>query len=220
MFGSSKIGEILVEAREITAMQLRRALAIQSEFGGRLGSRLIQLGAVTADIVARFLAQQHDVKPAMNAMFMSASRDALNALDPGICQAHMIFPLLFDRSSKVLALAMLDPGDLGAVDRLGEKLQMLIDPYAAPEIQIRTFLADHYKISSSLYEQKGTRGGTKDLATVGSRMTRTSDGEYAIDWLSPSSAPPKAKRRAPPKAKRRAPRGEREERSIIDTPII
>ena len=185
MLGSKKIGELLLEGGDVTQAQLRRALSAQRDFGGRLGSRLIQIGAVAADVVAHALASQHGVKPATNAMFMAAGRDALGALHAGICREHTVFPLALDGSTGVLALAMLDPGDLGAVDRLGRTLQLLIDPHAAPEIQICSYLEHHYKVRSTLYEDKRAEsGGTKDLATVGRRATRTSDGEYSLDWLS------------------------------------
>ena len=48
-----QLGELLVQERVLTQAQLDSALKQQMQFGGRLGTNLIELGFIDADTLAR-----------------------------------------------------------------------------------------------------------------------------------------------------------------------
>ncbi|MGA2848667.1 MAG: hypothetical protein ABSE46_06705 [Terracidiphilus sp.] len=50
-----RLGDLLIQAKMVTAEDLARALAIQSEKGGRLGSLLVGLGAITQQKLEAFI---------------------------------------------------------------------------------------------------------------------------------------------------------------------
>ncbi len=52
------LGEMLVEAGEITQDQLDKALEIQKEEGGLIGIILVNLGSITEQTLVKYLASQ------------------------------------------------------------------------------------------------------------------------------------------------------------------
>ena len=65
---SARLGDILVKENLITAEQLKQALEMQKQKGGRLGTCLVKLGFVTDDEVTAVLSRQYGV-PSINLKF-------------------------------------------------------------------------------------------------------------------------------------------------------
>ena len=53
-----KLGDLLVKAKVITEDQLKQALTIQTEKGGKLGSVIINMGFITEELLLDTLATQ------------------------------------------------------------------------------------------------------------------------------------------------------------------
>ncbi len=56
--GGIRLGMILLEAGHIPAQDLENALKFQSQFGGRIGSILVRIGAVSEDVMLTCLSEQ------------------------------------------------------------------------------------------------------------------------------------------------------------------
>jgi hypothetical protein len=52
------LGEILLENKEITSEQLEKAIEIQKKEGGLIGIILVTMGAITEQILVKYLAIQ------------------------------------------------------------------------------------------------------------------------------------------------------------------
>ena len=50
-----RLGDLLVQAKKVTAEQIEHALELQTQSGGRLGDNLVAIGAITADALEAFL---------------------------------------------------------------------------------------------------------------------------------------------------------------------
>jgi general secretion pathway protein E len=55
---SRRLGELLVERQLATGNDVAKALAFQQQFGGRLGSILVRLGALSEETLLPLLAEQ------------------------------------------------------------------------------------------------------------------------------------------------------------------
>src|SRR5499433_2764845 len=53
-----KIGDLLVKAGVITDLQLKAALAEQSQWGGKLGDILVRMEFITEEVLVRALSKQ------------------------------------------------------------------------------------------------------------------------------------------------------------------
>ena len=76
-----KIGERLIAKRAIGREDLERALEVQRQAGGRLGSILVRMGAVSEDAVLRSLSEQLGY-PCVEPAHMPAPLDIYKCLLP------------------------------------------------------------------------------------------------------------------------------------------
>ena len=60
-----RLGDLLIKANLIDAIQLRVALQAQKESGERLGTTLVELGFIEEAVLAAFLSKQADM-PCIN----------------------------------------------------------------------------------------------------------------------------------------------------------
>ena len=125
-----RLGEILVKRGLITEAELQTALAQQHERGVRIGTWFVESGALTNDQVALALAEQLGVPPALEADF---ARSEL-ALRRRVV-AHQAVELqaipLFLTNPRRIAVAMANPANPRALDRLAFILGATVDPMVA-----------------------------------------------------------------------------------------
>ena len=138
----------MVKEGLITNDTLARSLERQIIFGGRLGTNLVEMGAISEENLARFLGKVLGVPYAEPAQFEEVSQDALDAVKAELVQKYIIFPLKKERSR--LHLAMKDPNDIALVDELRFVLGTEIKGYIASEIRIVYALEKYYGIKRNL----------------------------------------------------------------------
>ncbi|MGC2424793.1 MAG: hypothetical protein WA666_10645, partial [Nitrospirota bacterium] len=143
-----KLGEAMVKEGLITNDTLARSLERQIIFGGRLGTNLIEMGAISEENLARFLGKVLGVPYAEPAQFEEVPQDALDAVKAELAEKYTIFPLKKERSR--LHLAMKDPNDIALVDELRFVLGTEIKGYIASEIRILYALEKHYGVKRDL----------------------------------------------------------------------
>lgn len=105
------LGEILVEHQIITQTQLKGALRRQAQFGGKIGSVLIDMGYVTVDTLLEFLSKRFGV-PAANLMKVDVPQDVLRVLPMDKIKAYKALPLRIDDH---YTIAMVNPNDVVAL---------------------------------------------------------------------------------------------------------
>ncbi len=141
-----RIGEILVERGHVTRDQVDEALRQQVIYGGRLGTTLVQMGALELDALAECLGQQHHLASGLNKHFDAADPALQKRLSPELAGELLAVPLT-EELPGVVAVAFADPPSPDATARVGRALDAEIVPVIAPELRIRYQLEAVYGIA-------------------------------------------------------------------------
>jgi len=146
-----KLGELLLSEGLIDEIQLRSAIGHQKNWGGKLGSTLVELGFLKETDIAKVLEEQlkqrclnlGDLRPDTEAMKLITMQDALK---------YDVFPIRLSGSE--LTLAMANPYDLTIIDELSFKLGKKIKGVLAVESAIKKSIVTHYSGSGAGREYK------------------------------------------------------------------
>ena len=98
-----RLGEAMVKEGLITNDILARALERQIIFGGRLGTNLVEMGAISEENLAKFLSKTLHVPYAEPAQFENVPQDALDAFPGELASKYTAFPILKERSMQAAA---------------------------------------------------------------------------------------------------------------------
>jgi hypothetical protein len=137
-----RLGEILVEEGACTAAIVRQALQNQAIFGGRLGTNLLELGAVREDVLA-FALGRLTGSPALYGD-LPPDPKALSLLDRKLVERWEVVPyLVADRRLAVLAR---DPRDLNMLDEISFATGKSVQAFVVPEARLWRTMARSYGI--------------------------------------------------------------------------
>lgn len=141
-----RLGEILVKERACTPEALRDALKNQVIFGGRLGTNLLELQAVTEEALSRALGRQHALPSLFGEMRLDPVATAL--LRPDVADRYDAVPyVLADRK---LALLVVDPKNLAMLDEVAFATGKQVHPIVVPEARIWSLLRRTYGLDRHL----------------------------------------------------------------------
>jgi len=142
-----RLGDILIDDKLITPSQRDEALQQQKLHGGRIGTNLVELGAIDLDGLARALARQKGVPAALQKHFDSIHGDAVGLVPAKLAEKLGAIPLGFTaRSPRTIAVAFLDPTRPGAIDEIQAASNSVVYPVIAPELRIVLYLEKLYWI--------------------------------------------------------------------------
>ena len=133
------LGEMLVERGAISVEQLHTGLAACRKGGERLGTYLVDYGFIDERSLLEALAEQHGVP------FISEPTllEFLRALDNGVLPRPMLNRLRVVPFRKVkdrIQVAMSNPADGGAIDRIANYTQLHVEPFVASDRTIELAL--------------------------------------------------------------------------------
>ena len=141
-----RIGELMVGQGLLDEALLEQALSAQLVHGGRIGTNLVELGAVGIDTLAAALGEQHGVPVADPTLLNHITSETLRIVPKQICSRYGVLPLRYESPSQ-LHLAMLDPQKLDMVDEVGAIIGVaVVIPYLVPELRLHHFLEVHHQI--------------------------------------------------------------------------
>ena len=141
-----RIGELMVSQGLLDEALLEQALSAQLVHGGRIGTNLVEVGAVGIETLAAALGEQHGVPVADATMLNQIASETLRIVPKQICSRYGVLPLRYESPSK-LHLAMLDPQKLDVVDEVGAIIGVaVVIPYLVPELRLHHFLEVHHQI--------------------------------------------------------------------------
>ncbi len=138
----AKLGQLLVARGWITVQQLTRALKNQNVAGGRLGTCLLEMDALTEELLLKGLAEQHGV-PAAGADDLRGIPDEVLELIPDKL-ARRLRSVPFRVEGSRLDLAVTDPRNLSAQDEIAFASGKRVKVFVAPEIRILEALEKYY----------------------------------------------------------------------------
>src|SRR5512132_3481364 len=125
------LGEMLIQANLIDAVQMKVALAEQRRTGRRFGSTLVDLKFIDENVLAAFLSKQIDV-PCISLAHIDIPKKALRKVSRTLAQECHSIPVRIDDGGR-LEVAMVDPTDIDAISRLEKETEMTVAPLIAPE---------------------------------------------------------------------------------------
>jgi twitching motility protein PilT len=128
-----RIGDLLVMNGLITVEQLRDALRMQSQKGGKLGSILVELGHISAKSLLEFLGKQHHV-PGADLFQTTACKDYTSIVPTRIITKYRVLPLNVE--GRTIQLAMESPNELAAIHEVEFLTGRRVQPVIVPSYQM------------------------------------------------------------------------------------
>src|SRR5437763_14914541 len=99
-----RIGDLLVKAGVITDLQLKAALAEQSQWGGKLGDILVRLEFITEELLVRALSKQTGIARADLAG--DPDREAIGKVSAESAEEVNMVPLALQDAGRSLTVAV------------------------------------------------------------------------------------------------------------------
>jgi hypothetical protein len=167
-----KLGTLLLRNAAISLTQLEAALRAQVIYGGRLGTNLVELGFVDLDVLATFLGELTQLPVATRVLLDNAAPEAIALIDGATAERLAAMPIAVGRPPEAtLAVAMVEPFDLAAIDELAQKAGMPVTPYVVPELRLLYYLEKAYGLPR---KARFIRSGTRRAPTGGNDDRRRS----------------------------------------------
>ncbi len=199
-----RLGDLLEHQGVLSREHLLRALRNQKVVGGKLGTCLLEIDAVSEDALLRALAEQQGVEPATPEDLRGIADEVLELVPAKVARGHLVVP--FRSSGTQIQLAMIDARDLRALDELGFVTGRRVRPHVASEVRILEALEKYYgsecpprfgklldrlNRSRFLWRNREEAPAREELqwdSSLGVRPTGTADGSPPTD-LNPEAAP-------------------------------
>ncbi|MEP0844092.1 MAG: Flp pilus assembly complex ATPase component TadA [Phycisphaerae bacterium] len=134
--GTNKLGRILIESGHITEADLERALSSQKQTGEKLGETLVKLGVLSHSALVKTLADRLGV-PATYLRHGLIDPAVAKLIDRDEAERLKVLPMFKVRNRLIVAMA--EPQNLPAIDRLAALTGCEIQPVLALESNIREF---------------------------------------------------------------------------------
>ncbi len=130
----NKLGQLLVTRGWITVQQLTRALKNQQTVGGRLGTCLLEMDALSEDLLLKGLSEQLGVPAAVIDDLRSVPEDVLATLSPKVARRCRAVP--FRLAGGRVDIAMFEPHNLTAQDELAFASGKRIKVHVLHEVRV------------------------------------------------------------------------------------
>ncbi|HID32133.1 MAG TPA: type II secretion system protein GspE, partial [bacterium (Candidatus Stahlbacteria)] len=154
-----RLGEMLVQAGLINEEMLSEAIEVQKREGTRLGSTLVKLGYLTSKELLDFLSKKFNC-PAFDLSEDSIDEELLKIVPAELAMRYLVVPV--KRKGKILTVAMVNPGDLAAIEDLQFATGHEIRPVVAAEESLIDFIQDKYQsqklLSDVMHEIEESEG--------------------------------------------------------------
>lgn len=137
-----RLGELLVKRGLCARAAIDEALRAQAVFGARLGTNLMEAGAITEERLALTLGDRHQV-PALYGD-LPLDPEALALIAPDDADRWEVVPLR--ASERKLALLTVDPGNVTVIDEVAFATGRSVVPFVVPEARIWRLLVSSYRL--------------------------------------------------------------------------
>ncbi|WP_017872502.1 type IV-A pilus assembly ATPase PilB [Candidatus Caldatribacterium saccharofermentans] len=148
-FRPRRLGEILLAKYTITPEQLERALEEQRKTGEKLGEVLQKMGLVESKEVYEALAEQLGI-PYVDLDSYVIDPRVVTLLPEKFCRQHQVVPVGEEKNTLILAMA--NPVDVVAIDRVRLMTKKEVKPVMASPQDIEKVLNAYYGMGESVEE--------------------------------------------------------------------
>ncbi|NVM78536.1 general secretion pathway protein E/type IV pilus assembly protein PilB [Duganella sp. SG902] len=145
------LGKLLIQKGIISEDQLRIALIEQKSTNEPLGKLLITLGFVTEATVREALSENLNTQSAdLNSLVVDAI--ALKLIPKDVAKRYRVFPIVYERATDNLILAMSDTSNIVALDQISAMLVkgITITPLLVNESDIQRAIDQYYGFELSI----------------------------------------------------------------------
>ncbi len=136
------IKEILLKSRQITKVQLERALSLQKEKGVPLRRVLVEEGIITEEVLLSLFSEQLYL-PALRLVKFRFDAEIINLIPERIARLYNSIPL--SKIGPTITVAMSDPLNIFALDDLSNFTGCNIDIVLSPEDEISQAIDSQYR---------------------------------------------------------------------------
>ena len=139
------LGVMLLESNLIDEVQMQIALEEQKRTGRKFGSTLVDLKFIDENVLAAFLSKQIDV-PCISLLSVHVPRKLVRHFPMSLAQACNAVPVAVKEGK--LEVAMADPTDIDAIDKIEKVTSREIMPLIAPQSSIDKMIEKLYLIDA------------------------------------------------------------------------
>ncbi|MDA8079060.1 MAG: hypothetical protein M0Z79_09005 [Nitrospiraceae bacterium] len=143
-----KLGEAMVKESLITREQLKLALERQVIFGGRIGTNVVELGALKEKELAEFLSRYFRIPAVDPVQLASVDEETIACVSREAAEKYKVVPFRKDRNR--LHVAMLDPRSIAEVDELRFITGYDVVPYVVSELRLLYTLEKYYGVARDI----------------------------------------------------------------------
>jgi hypothetical protein len=138
----AKLGQLLVARGWITVQQLTRALKTQNVGGGRLGTCLVEMDALSEELLLKGLSEQLGVPAATPDDLYGVPEEVIGLIPEKLARRCRAVPFRVEGGR--LDLALMDPRNLSAQDEIAFASGKRVKVFVAAEVRILEALERYY----------------------------------------------------------------------------
>jgi type IV pilus assembly protein PilB len=162
-----KLGELLLKQGTISEDMLAQALEAQKKDGTRLGTTLINLGYVKEEEMLVALSKHYGVK-SVDLRNIEIDESLLKLVPNDLAGKYLIVPV--SRFGRTLTVAMINPGDVAAIEDIQFATGFEVDAVVAAEDALLKVVQDHYNVqkmlSDVMYEIEMADAGDANVKVI------------------------------------------------------
>lgn len=162
-----KLGELLLKQGTISEDMLAQALEVQKKDGTRLGTTLINLGYVKEEKMLVALSKHYGVK-SVDLRNIEIDESLLKLVPSDLAGKYLIVPV--SRFGRTLTVAMINPGDVAAIEDIQFATGFEVDAVVAAEDALLKVVQDHYNVqkmlSDVMYEIEMADAGDANVKVI------------------------------------------------------
>jgi len=141
------LGSVLLEMGLISEAQLNRALAEQKKTGELLGKTLVKLGLITEDELVKSLSKQLGI-PLVRISDHVLDVKVVRIVPEDVARKHKV--IVIGKADNKLTLAMVDPFDIFAIDRIGKISGRVVVPVICTDRELTAALDQYYEVGDAI----------------------------------------------------------------------
>ncbi|MEM6455076.1 MAG: hypothetical protein AAF772_08275 [Acidobacteriota bacterium] len=138
----TRLGQLLVEHGNVTGEQLIRAIQSQRLVGGRIGTCLLEMEAISEERLLEILSDQLSVPAVRIEQMRFIQRGVLDLIPSALAARCLAIP--FDATPSELLIATLNVNNLALLDEIAFSASRRVVPYIANEVRIFEALEKYY----------------------------------------------------------------------------
>ena len=143
-----KLGEALIKEALITKQQLEQALKRQVQFGGRIGTNIVELRFIEEDELLKFMSRHFKLPAIPLEELNSVPEEVINSVSRELVDKYKILP--FKKERNRMHAALLNPKDIKEINDLCFVTGFDIIPYVITELRMVYALEKYYGIKQQI----------------------------------------------------------------------